>query len=123
MDESPPLSGNHCHTGNKTYLVLAPGKTVSQKVIATPSLNGMRYNLFFHLPEYGVGIGKGVAHAGGAEIGRDYRAATFGQQLEAGAMIAKLHPAIGAGSKNGITATDAANMIHMVIRSENRCRD
>jgi len=68
--------------------------------------------LLFHLPEDGIGIGKGVAHTGGAEIDGDYGAATFRQQFEAGATGTQWHPAIGAGGKNGITTTDAANMVH-----------
>jgi len=72
----------------------------------------MGYNLPFHLPENGIGISEGVAYAGRAEIGGDHGAAAFRQQFEAGATIAHRHPAIGAGSKNGITATDAANRVH-----------
>ena len=69
-------------------------------------------DLLFHLPEDGVGIGERIAYAGRAEIGGDDGAAAFRQQFEAGATIAHRHPAIGAGSKNGITATDAANRVH-----------
>jgi hypothetical protein len=74
---------------------------------------------FFHLPEDGVGIAKGVGNTGLAKIGGNNGSATFRQQFKAGAGLTKGLPAPHAGRPGCLLPAscaelhDCASLIHL----------